>query len=623
MPDSDSVSRRRFLKATSGAASTIAIAGCGGGGDGGGTTTTTTTTTSTTTTTDTGPAVDFDKYPYSINETDIASAKQVMEEAGYGPDNRYSLDWLQYKSPTWKEMANTIRSRLESAYIDMNITEANFATLLKKTRKGKHEVNTLGWIADYPGSKNFLQLIAPNNTTYGQEGGGTPNGARLMWTEDAKADPEVRQFMVEQFNRIQNNPEPTEEAQQIVNDAAVKMEEGMWASVCMIPVYHSLSEVFWYDNVDYEPYGGMGSSRAKASTSVSNISGKDRVDLIEATFNTLDPIASGNTASGDVLMDVFDAPMNYVNGTTEVEGLIVDSYEVSSDLTTYSFKLKEGVQFHNDWGELTADDVVYSIRRLVESEHSSNTYFPITVMGIVHETTDDGKIVPGSTGVRKTGKYSFEVELQKPFGYALPVLAYGAFSIVPENIVGDIQGYDGQMEYSTFSTSNPIGAGPFEFVNWEPGNGGEVNVDTFDGYHGEVPPFAGVDRAIITGASAQYNYFLNQSADIAGIPTSKYNPDKVTVNNTLEGGQQVGTYGPLENGKTVNYAGIPTLDTFHISFNLQKVPPAVRKAMAYVINHEQFISSVFKGRGESAFHIEPPQVYPGGADAYNKHYRGE
>jgi peptide/nickel transport system substrate-binding protein len=52
---------------------------------------------------------------------------------------------------------------------------------------------------------------------------------------------------------------------------------------------------------------------------------------------------------------------------------------------------------------------------------------------------------------------------------------------------------------------------------------------------------------------------------------------------------------------------------------MEKVPKAVRQAMAYVINHEQFITNVFKERGEPAFHLTPPQAYPGGAEAYNQY----
>jgi peptide/nickel transport system substrate-binding protein len=330
-------------------------------------------------------------------------------------------------------------------------------------------------------------------------------------------------------------------------------------------------------------------------------------------------------------MDIADAPMNYVNGTTEVEGLLVEDFETNDDLTEYTFTMKEGIQFHGDYGEVTADDVVYSIQRLVESGNSTNTYFPNSVLNIEREeeevtfTDDEGEtqtttqVVPGTTEVEATGDYEFTVTLREPFGYALSVLAYGAFSVVPEGIVGDIEGYDGDMDYGTFA-ANPISCGPFTLESWEPGNGGNVVRDRFDDYHGDAAAIAGIDSATITDTTASYNYFLNDNADISGVPTEQYNPDSVSVEETLEGGQQVGTY-DLE-GTTVNYAGVPTIDTFYIGFNMREVPKAVRQAMAYVVNQDQFVESVFKGRGEGAYHLSPKQVFPGGADAYDSHYQG-
>lgn len=618
MARNNDYNRRRFLKATGAAALTTSIAGCGGDGDG---ETTGTDTDTSPTGTDTEEFTGHDSYPYSPGETDVASAKQVMEEAGYGPDNVYELDWLQYTSPAWKEMANTIRSRLESAHIEMSIAEADFGGLLQKTENGDMDAYTLGWIADYPAPQNFLQLVDPENTVYDAEGS-TPNGARLFWSEDAKASPQVRQFMTDQFDRIQNNPEQSDEAQAERDDAAAKMEEGLWESAALIPVYHQVSQSFWYDRLDYNPPGGMGGSRSKENISVNGLEGKDRLDKISATFSALDPIASGNTASGTKIMNMFDAPMNYHNGTTEVRNLLVEDYSISDDLTEYEFTLKQGIQFHGDYGEVTADDMVYSLRRLVESPNSTNTYFPNSVLNIVRETDDDGNVVPGSTGVEKTGEYSFTVTLENSFPFALSVLAYSAFSVVPEGIVGDVEGYDGDMSWEEFSTSNPVGSGPFEFANWESGNGGEFAADAFADYHGQAPAIDGIDAAIITDTTAQYNYFLNENADIAAIPTSKYDPGKVSIDRT-ENGIDRGSYGPLQNDKTVNMSQTPTINTYYVAFNLENVPKPVREAMAYVINRPQFVESVFKGRGASAYHLTPTQVYPGGADAYQSHWQGE
>jgi len=108
---------------------------------------------------------------------------------------------------------------------------------------------------------------------------------------------------------------------------------------------------------------------------------------------------------------------------------------------------------------------------------------------------------------------------------------------------------------------------------------------------------------------------------VTGIPTSNYDPNLVNIEST-ENGQGIGTYGPLENDKTVNMAQTPTINTFYIGFHMEKVPKAVRQAMAYVINREQFVQNVFKGRGAPAFHLQPAQVFPGGAEAYQSHWQG-
>jgi peptide/nickel transport system substrate-binding protein len=627
MSDNDDLDRRRFLQATGAAALTAGVAGCAGNNeteapDDGGSTMTpgeTIEPSDTDTAEEQEAFSGLDAYPYSPNETDVQSAQQVMEEAGYGPDNRFELDWLQYNSPSWEEMANTIRARLESAYIDMSISQADFGALLGQTERGETMAYTLGWIADYPAPQNFLQLVDPENTVYDAEGY-TPNGARLFWSEDAEESPEVRQFITDQFDRIQNNPSRSEDAQSVRDDAAVRMEEGLWESAALIPVYHRVDEAFWYDRLDYAPPGGMGGSRSKENVSVSGLEGKSRLDSISATFSSLDPIASGNTASGGKIMNMFDAPMNYPNGSTEVEALLAEDFSISDDLTEYEFTLKQGIQFHGDYGEVTAADMVYSIRRLVESNNSTNTYFTNSVLNIERETDDEGNVVPGSTGVEQTGEYSFRVTLQNEFPFALSVLAYSAFSAVPEGIVGDIEGYDGEMSWEEFSTT-PVGCGPFEFVSWESGNGGSFSADAFDDYHGQAPAVDGIDSAIITDTTAQYNYFLNENADLAGIPTAQYDPSLVDIQETRNG-IGVGEYGPLQNGQTVNIGQTPTINTFYVGFNMEEVPKPVRQAMAYVINREQFVENVFKGRGAGAFHLTPPQIFPGGAANYDSHWQG-
>ncbi|PKB79514.1 MAG: hypothetical protein BZY88_12900, partial [SAR202 cluster bacterium Io17-Chloro-G9] len=57
-----------------------------------------------------------------------------------------------------------------------------------------------------------------------------------------------------------------------------------------------------------------------------------------------------------------------VNSSLEVEGNLAESWTVSEDSLTWTFKLEQGVQFHQGYGEMTAEDVMWSFREFAASE---------------------------------------------------------------------------------------------------------------------------------------------------------------------------------------------------------------------------------------------------------------
>lgn len=358
----------------------------------------------------------------------------------------------------------------------------------------------------------------------------------------------------------------------------------------------------------------MGTDESRSITRQEDEEGAT-LELINSTMSTLDPIAATDTASGVVIQQLFDALMNYPNGEIEVEPLLAEDFEVSEDFTTYTFQLKEGATYHNG-DEVVADDFVYAWERLAGSENSQRDYFILESTGVVHET-EDGEYVPGSLGVEAEDDYTLTVELEEPFHSTLEMLAYTSFACYPEGIVGDVEGYDGEIEQSEFATSNPVGCGPFEFESWESDT--EASVTRFDDYHGEVASIDGVHWQIIEDDNAIYNYAMNRNADIFGIPTPQYDPDLVEIEETDDLGRQVGTYGPMRNDETANYLAVATINAFYIGFNTDNVDRAARQAAAYVTDQQTLVDQVFKGRGQAAYHFTPPNIYPGGPDAYNQH----
>ncbi|WP_276299561.1 ABC transporter substrate-binding protein [Halorussus lipolyticus] len=355
--------------------------------------------------------------------------------------------------------------------------------------------------------------------------------------------------------------------------------------------------------------------------------GSNYLRLINSTMSTLDPVKATDTASGVVIQQVFDALMNYPNGTIDVKGQIAKGYETSEDFTTYTLNLKEGVKFHNG-DEVTAQDFVYSWERLAQSDNSRRAYFILDSIGIKHEkktVTKDGEETevykPNSMKVTAKDDYTIEMQLKEPFHATVEMLAYTSFAAVPEGIVGDIKGYEGEMTHKKFSTENPVGAGPFKFDKWESNT--EAKVSKFEDYHGSAANVDGVHWNISSNSDAIYNYgIVNQNADMVAneqLPTPKYNPNKVNVEETDSLGRKVGTYGPTKADMEMDYTGFATINAFYIGFNTDSVPKAVRKAAAYALNQQQAVDKVFKGRGESSYHFTPPSIYPGGAPEYTKH----
>ena len=84
--------------------------------------------------------------------------------------------------------------------------------------------------------------------------------------------------------------------------------------------------------------------------------------------STLDPAIGYDWQNWSMIKSLFDGLMDYEPGTTTLKPDLAESYTISDDGLVFTFKLRPGVKFHNG-RELTADDVKYSIERVVTPGH--------------------------------------------------------------------------------------------------------------------------------------------------------------------------------------------------------------------------------------------------------------
>ena len=142
---------------------------------------------------------------------------------------------------------------------------------------------------------------------------------------------------------------------------------------------------------------------------------------------------------------------------------LAESWEASDDLMTWTFHLREGVTWH-DGEPFTAADVKWTFDNILEYGDQAYTYTYVKMVESV-ETPDDYTVVfhmayPCGTFVESVGDY------QGP-------------DILPAHI------YEGTDPYTNPANQNPVGTGPFKFVEYEPGNYCRLEANT--DYYGDGP----------------------------------------------------------------------------------------------------------------------------------------
>jgi peptide/nickel transport system substrate-binding protein len=179
------------------------------------------------------------------------------------------------------------------------------------------------------------------------------------------------------------------------------------------------------------------------------------------TFNndltTLDPHVGYDWQNWSVIKSIFDGLMDYKPGTTELEPDLAESYTVSEDGLTYTFKLRPGLKFHNGRA-MTSADVKYSLERAVNpaTQSPGGGYFGM-IKG--YDDVAGGKATE-LAGIATPDDTTVVFTLTRPDATFLHLMAINFSYVVPKEEV-EKAGADWGKQ--------PVGTGAFKFVEWVPG----------------------------------------------------------------------------------------------------------------------------------------------------------
>jgi peptide/nickel transport system substrate-binding protein len=215
--------------------------------------------------------------------------------------------------------------------------------------------------------------------------------------------------------------------------------------------------------------------------------GKDFVIGYLGDATSLNPVIATDGQSYIAEWPIFDSLVE-LDEKLGVKPLLAESWEVSRDGLTYTFKLKKGVKWH-DGKPFTAKDVAFTFYSVLDPKVTTphRGYFDALV-GFPELTNKDNPKKPEELAqkpIEVIDDHTIRFRLRYPYGAFLAVLVNPRAGIVPEHL---LKGVDlNTAEYNR----KPIGTGPFKFVEWKRGE--RLVLEANPDYHAGRPA---LDRLI-------------------------------------------------------------------------------------------------------------------------------
>ena len=251
---------------------------------------------------------------------------------------------------------------------------------------------------------------------------------------------------------------------------------------------------------------------------------------------------------------------------------LAEEWSFDEETLTWTFKLREGLTFH-DGEPLTSADVKFTLEAILNPDNMSE---------IVSNYKDIEEITCPDD-------LTAEIRLSQ-VNVAFP--DYMTIGILPEHLLA---GED--LTTSTFN-QNPIGAGPYRMTAWDMGQ--SITMEKFNGYYGGEPNIDRIIFRIVPDTDARAMQLEAGEIDMAQITA------KTAVNFRDKEGYAVYQMG------TADYRAV----AYNFWNPYFQAHPELSTILSYAIDRESIVESVLLGEGEAAY--SPLQMGPYNNDTVNK-----
>lgn len=287
---------------------------------------------------------------------------------------------------------------------------------------------------------------------------------------------------------------------------------------------------------------------------------------------SLDGAAVTDGESIKVTQNIYETLLNFNEEDTTVEAGLAKEWEVSEDGLTYTFHLQEGVKFH-DGTDFNAEAVVKNFERWSNGAEEEFYYytsmFKAEGQNIISkvEATDDLTVV---------------MTLSRPQAPFLKNIAMAVFGIASPTAF--------EANPDTFG-ENPVGTGPFKFVEWKRNE--SITLAKNEDYWQEgLPKLDKVIFRSIPDNSARLNALTTGEIDLA---------DGINPSDAAQ----------IEGNADLQLIERPSMNVGYLGLTTTRAPfdnKLVRQAVNYAINKEEIVNAFFEGRADVAKNPMPSSV---------------
>lgn len=298
---------------------------------------------------------------------------------------------------------------------------------------------------------------------------------------------------------------------------------------------------------------------------------------------SLDPITTTEGETFKVTENIFETLLQYGDQDTTVNPGLAEEWEVSEDGLTYTFKLRQGVKFH-DGTDFNAEAVVFNFNRWMSGNEDDFPYY--TMFG--GYKGEEGHVIKEVTAV---DEHTVKFVLTRPQAPFLKNLAMSPFGIASPAAV---------EKHGDKFRENPVGTGPFKFVEWKQND--TITLEKNAEYWQEgLPKLNKVIFRVIPENTARLNALSNGEIDVMD---GLNNSDEATV----------------KANANLQVIERPSMNVGYIGLTTTRKPfdnKLVRQAINHAVDKKSIIEAFYGGKADAAVNPMPSSI-----EGYNDAIKG-